>query len=64
MPSLLCTDPNKSPLTPPGQATMAGPLDKVPEVDIDDGTFKYILIKVHHSPPAPEPEKSKFIVRG
>ncbi|KAF2358395.1 Janus [Trinorchestia longiramus] len=42
---------------------MGSPLDSVPDVDIDAGTFKYILIKVHHSPEG-GPETSKFIVRG
>lgn len=38
-------------------------LEAVPEVDIDEGCFKYILIKVHHSPEG-GPEVTKFIVRG
>ncbi|XP_045108675.1 14 kDa phosphohistidine phosphatase-like [Portunus trituberculatus] len=43
---------------------MAEVLDKVADVDIDEGTFKYVLIKVHHSPTAPAQETSKYIVRG
>uniref|UniRef100_A0A0P4WG92 Sex-regulated protein janus-A n=1 Tax=Scylla olivacea TaxID=85551 RepID=A0A0P4WG92_SCYOL len=43
---------------------MAEALDKVADVDIDEGTFKYVLIKVYHSPPAPAQETSKYIVRG
>ncbi|XP_045596226.1 14 kDa phosphohistidine phosphatase isoform X2 [Procambarus clarkii] len=42
---------------------MSSPLDKVDNVDIDTGTFKYILIKVYYSPPG-ETETSKFITRG
>ncbi|XP_053630609.1 14 kDa phosphohistidine phosphatase isoform X8 [Cherax quadricarinatus] len=42
---------------------MASLLGKVDDVDIDSGTFKYILIKVHHSPPEGT-ETSKFITRG
>ncbi|XP_071522743.1 14 kDa phosphohistidine phosphatase-like isoform X2 [Panulirus ornatus] len=42
---------------------MASPLDQVADVDIDSGTFKYVLIKVHHSPEG-GPEVSKFITRG
>lgn len=42
---------------------MASPLDQVADVDIDNGTFKYVLIKVHHSPEG-GPEQSKFIARG
>lgn len=38
-------------------------LDSVADVDIDEGRFKYILIKVHDSIPDGE-ETSKFIVRG
>ncbi|KAI2799301.1 hypothetical protein RDWZM_001973 [Blomia tropicalis] len=33
-------------------------MDDIPEVDIDTGKFKYILIKVY------DDDKSKFIVRG
>ncbi|XP_050731821.1 14 kDa phosphohistidine phosphatase-like [Eriocheir sinensis] len=39
-------------------------LGKVTDVDIDAGTFKYVLIKVCHSPPAPAPETTKYIARG
>lgn len=42
---------------------MASPLDQVIEADIDTGRFKYILIKVHHSPEGSQ-ETTKFIVRG
>ena len=42
---------------------MTSPLDKVADADIDVGRFKYILIKVHHSPEG-GPEVSKHIVRG
>ncbi|RXG62927.1 14 kDa phosphohistidine phosphatase [Armadillidium vulgare] len=44
------------------QITMSS-LEKVQNVDIDTGKFKYILIKVHHSPPDGN-ETSKYIVRG
>ncbi|MCL4127862.1 UNVERIFIED_CONTAM: hypothetical protein GTU68_052773 [Idotea baltica] len=42
---------------------MTNPLDKVEDVDIEIGKFKYILIKVNYSPPN-SPEVYKFIVRG
>ncbi|MPC42318.1 hypothetical protein E2C01_035937 [Portunus trituberculatus] len=48
----------------PSSNEMAEVLDKVADVDIDEGTFKYVLIKVHHSPTAPAQETSKYIVRG
>lgn len=38
-------------------------LEKVQNVDIDAGKFKYILIKVHDSP-SDGNETSKYIVRG
>lgn len=37
-------------------------LDAVPEVDIEDGKFKYVLIKVYGS--KSNEKKSKYIVRG
>lgn len=42
---------------------MATALDKVKDAEIDTGKFKYILIKVHHSPEGSQ-ETSKHIVRG
>ena len=41
---------------------MAYKLDDIQDVDIDEGRFKYILIKVHHSREGEE--ISKYIVRG
>ena len=41
---------------------MAYQLDDVQDIDIDEGRFKYILIKVHHSREGEE--ISKYIVRG
>lgn len=44
---------------------MADPkLDAVPNVDIDDGVFKYVLIKVYGKEKADGSEPSKLIVRG
>jgi len=37
-------------------------LDRVPAVDIEEGKFKYVLIKVYES--KEEEEISKFIIRG
>ncbi|KAG7176652.1 14 kDa phosphohistidine phosphatase-like [Homarus americanus] len=42
---------------------MATPLDNVANVDIDNGVFKYVLMKVYHSPEGGS-EISKFITRG
>lgn len=39
-------------------------LDAVPNVDIDDGIFKYVLIKVYGKEKADGSEPSKLIVRG
>lgn len=39
-------------------------LDAVPNVDIDDGVFKYVLIKVYGKEKADGSEPSKLIVRG
>lgn len=39
-------------------------LDAVPNVDIDDGVFKYVLIRVYGKEKADGSEPSKLIVRG
>lgn len=39
-------------------------LDAVSNVQIDDGIFKYVLIKVYGKENADGTEKFKFIVRG
>ncbi|XP_076063104.1 14 kDa phosphohistidine phosphatase-like isoform X3 [Oratosquilla oratoria] len=44
-------------------ARMSSRLAQVPDVEIDSGRFKYVLIKVHDSPEGGE-ETSKMIVRG
>lgn len=44
---------------------MADPkLDAVPNVQIEDGIFKYVLIKVYGKEIAQGKENFKFIVRG
>lgn len=45
---------------------MAADLAQIPDVDIDsDGVFKYVLIRVHLTPPSGDPAKEcKEIVRG
>lgn len=39
-------------------------LEAVPEVDIDEGIFKYVLIKVYGKEQSDGTEPSKLIVRG
>ena len=44
--------------------TMAEKLDSIVAVDIDNGRFKYVLIRVDYEDVENKQEKNKLIVRG